>query len=285
MLIKIRIRIECKSSEVKDFVYKYKDRALGFEKDKKERFFDLVFPEGAPELDEIRKHMEAQGVGFGETRKIDYTVAEVDRIPYFRMDVEHFKMPDDALKAGATYMYKGCKKCCSGAVQLTPLKLPLKRLKYYDIVRVAPELVISRRVKELFDQKGVLGCEYLEVYDKKTKKPTPEYYELRITTVLPKVRNQDFVTIREVCPVCGEPTLDFFTPRYYRLCDFSEGKDFYLTADSFFYGNHVLKEISDYRIHRVIVSKKIKEILQSNFTHDPEQVNFAPIHFAELYQE
>ena len=89
-------------------------------------------------------------------------------------------------------------------------------------------------MREAFEKADITGCEYLDVIDKRTKKPTKEIFQIKINPVLPNMIRDEYVYTQYVCPECGEPSIQTASPFFYRLSDFEEKYDFYLSRESIF---------------------------------------------------
>lgn len=178
MIKKIHMYIAYHTNEERNFIYGYKDKLLSLHKDKDYNGLDVECIEGSPVIDEICRYGKEHHIIQIKERRIDYTEDELERIPYFTLGIKGLNVPDNTLDAGVKYSYK-CKSCCSGAVQKNSIELSIKRLLDYDVFLIEPELFISNRVREAFEKADITGCEYLDVIDKRTKKPTKEIFQIK----------------------------------------------------------------------------------------------------------
>lgn len=77
-----------------------------------------------------------------------------------------------------------CSRCGAGAKQTTQLYLPEKRIpKSKDFSRtISGEIVVSRRVAELFARRGVMGAEFLPVcFNKSASAESKDWFQLGIS--------------------------------------------------------------------------------------------------------
>lgn len=271
--------ISYNKEEEREFVYKYKDKLLSLQKEKNYCGLDLECIEGAPEIDIITKFGRERGILYNKQVSIEYTQEELEEIPYFLLCIDRISNPDNALAAGVKYDFK-CKSCCSEPVQVNSIELPIKRFLDYDIFCIEPELFVNCRIKEAFEQANITGCEYLDVIDKRTKKTCKDIYQLKINPVLPDTIMDEYAFVKYTCTECGKPSMLFSRPYYYKLDDFKDGYDLYLTKESLFMDNRVYRCIPSYRIPHIIISKRVKNILERFIINHCE---FYPVYFDELF--
>lgn len=282
MIKKIHIGINYKTEDEYTYILsRFSNNMFDIKKIPNHRAFNVFFPEGLPTGNELRQYaMEHKMYSF-EERLINYNEEELEKIPYYVLRLGNPSIPGilNCYDAGAEYEYSRCAYCQSGALQLKPMQLPIKRLTSYDIFRITPEVVISERVKKAFDVNQITGIKYMDVLNKKTKQVDSSFFQLNIISTLPKNKNKDYVRLVERCPKCGLISYSFSSPRCYNLSDFSADFDFYLTKESLYCRNTIGKNLG-YQCFDMIVSKRIVRILQD---FNMINVGFKPIHFPELY--
>jgi hypothetical protein len=88
-----------------------------------------------------------------------------------------------------------CPHCGAGARQITPLYLPEKRIpKSKDFSRtIAGEIVVSRRVFELFSRKGITGAELRPIHaSPSSSAESPNWFQLLVS-------NEDVEVVSPTC--------------------------------------------------------------------------------------
>ncbi|MBV8226261.1 MAG: hypothetical protein JO232_13845 [Verrucomicrobia bacterium] len=136
------------------------------------------------ELQRETRAITGQSFFYGWILHHQYTKQEIASAKIF-----HFKITTAFEPAGEECGTKynesaACPKCRAGAPQLTPLYLPEKRIpKSKDVSRtIAGEIVVSRRVKELFARHGITGAQLNSVrYSQKSSAESSDWFQLVLT--------------------------------------------------------------------------------------------------------
>ena len=81
-----------------------------------------------------------RGIALAKGLSIDYTQEELNKIPYYSLDIRRISSPDNTREAGVKYEFR-CKSC----------------FRDYDIFCIELELFINRRVKEASEQANITG--------------------------------------------------------------------------------------------------------------------------------
>lgn len=279
----LKILFKCGTKELQDYMVSHftKD-ALKVEEYKKIDIFGIFisYIEGDLEIEMAKQYAKKNKIGTLQYYLLEFTDEELKQVPYFKLEVNKTGIYDMWSSSSAEYIYKGCDYCGAGAVQTMPLKLPIKLLNAlgsYDIFAVPPELVVSNRIKQEMEKNCVTGCEFWNTIDRKSGKRTEDFFEVKINTQLPLSQTPGPKRI-EKCPKCGKEGIVFTRRLQYKLSDFSERKDFYISQESRFMEKESWRD--GYRKHNIIISKKVCDILQK---FDNHFIRIYPLYFEELY--
>ena len=120
---------------------------------------------------------------YGWILKRSYTASELRNASCFHLLFKSTFEPAGE-ECGTTYDEStACPRCCAGAKQTSPLLLDVKRIpKSKDICRtIAGEVVVSRRVAELFARHGITGAELRPVCSKgASSAESEEWFQLAV---------------------------------------------------------------------------------------------------------
>lgn len=278
----IKILFKCDTKELQDYmVSHFTKSALKVEKYNKLGIFGICisYAESDLEMELAVRYANKNKISTRKDYLLEFTDEELNQIPYFKLGVSETSIYGMGASSSAKYIYKDCDYCGAGAVQITPLKLPIKLLNTlgsYDIFAVPPELVVSSRIKKELKKSCVTGCEFLNIIDRKSGKQT-EDFEVKINTQLPLSQTPRPMRI-EKCPKCGKEGIMFTRRLQYKLSDFSEKKDFYISQESRFIEKESWR--NGYRKHDIIISRKVRDILKR---FDNHFIGIYPLYFEELY--
>jgi len=86
---------------------------------------------------------------------------------------------------------EACPHCGKGSLEThSPLRGKLSRLKNADLIRMPPGLVIiSRQIRDLFDEHHWTGAEFRPVIDAATDQESSEFFQLWMTSTLPPMHS------------------------------------------------------------------------------------------------
>lgn len=278
----VEITFYCRTQEQQSYlIAHFSKNALEIKKETMRYDVRITYAEGEEEAKEALAYARENRLGPVESYGIKYTHKDMEEVPYFLLTAGGTKIRGivSGEDAGAKYVYTGCSHCGAEAIQISPLKLRIKRMRSFDMVRIYPEIVISQRLKEEFERNHVTGCEFWDVIDKETGEKSGEFFSLKIhETLPPSVTPEPFT--KQLCPKCGREGISFHRPIQYRLSDFSGGKDFYLSKESYFWERERWHK-NGYRIHNLFISQKVCGILKK-FNH--QNIKIFPVFFEELYK-
>lgn len=287
MIKKIKVHFDVYKKEMMDYmITHFTEHALEVEKSENECEYPpsliVTYVEGEKEAEMALNYAKENRifVEWGIEHLIEFTEEEQEQIPYFKLVVSNTDIYDVPVSFCAEYEYKDCDECGAGAVQLTPLKIPVKVMSEYnyDIFGIRPEIIVSGRVKRELERNGVTGCEFWKMIDRKSGEETEEFFELKINTQLPLSRTPGRKKSKW-CEKCGREGVMYTQRLQYNLSDFSEKKDFYISQEGYFWektGWH-----DGYWIYNVIISKKVCDIFRK---FDNHYIRILPLLFEELYK-
>lgn len=121
--------------------------------------------------------------GWSITRK--YTAEELRQAECFKLHINRAFEPFGEVCGTVYDDATACPKCGAGAPQLTPLRLRIGKIPGgVDISRtIASEQVVTRHFKEVCEEAGLTGIEFLPVEDSgKSRLPQPSHFQLRFTS-------------------------------------------------------------------------------------------------------
>lgn len=127
---------------------------------------------------------------FGWSLKRSYSKRELAEANHFRLAINSVFEPA-AEECGTEYEESAaCPICGAGAVQVSPLYLNIGKIpKNKDFSRtIAGEVVVSKRVKELFDRHSVSGVSLLPILiNRKSSAESQDWFQLTIRTANAKI--------------------------------------------------------------------------------------------------
>jgi hypothetical protein len=133
---------------------------------------------------------------FGWDIDRQYNEQEIEQVESFLLKITSVFEPEGE-DGGTKYDDAGaCPLCKAGAPQLTPLYLPERRIpKSKDISRtIAGEIVISRKLKELFVRHRISGVQLIPVrYSVKSSAESPDWFQLVLTESTVEVAPHNWV--------------------------------------------------------------------------------------------
>jgi len=232
------------------------------------------------EFKELEVYIQENSLVVDTTLYRDFSQEEQEKIPYYKLNLNFLDAKILTSKEyGTKYIYNKCEQCQAGKEQLSPIYIPENTMLGYDIISIQPEVIISNQLKKRFEIEAMRGAGYREVFDKKTKKTSKEFWQLCIHSNLPKLKEDTTIGIRPNCESCGRESVVILGTCSYKLTDFDSKQDFYLTEESVHFARHWDKR-NGYRLHEVIISKRTKEILDE---YSGKNYSCTPVYFEELY--
>ncbi len=150
-----------------------------------------------PKVGEMQKAIDQEsGRAFfhGWQIRRKYTKPELEAASLFRVNAARVFEPAGE-ESGTVYDEStACPECGAGAQQVGPLFLPLKRIpKGKDFAEtIAGEIIVSRRVVELFESHGVTGVEFEPVRITRDGQKSEDWFQFIVqskeTEVVPPTR-------------------------------------------------------------------------------------------------
>ena len=109
-----------------------------------------------------------------------YSAEELRAAALFNLQVASMFEPAGEERGTKYDELAACPKCGAGAVQLTPLFLSEKSIPKKDVCRtIAGEIIVSRRVKELFARHQITGATLGPVcFSQKSSAVSPDWFQL-----------------------------------------------------------------------------------------------------------
>lgn len=177
-----------------------------------------------------------------------------------------FAYPQPESKPGymdGVYAPGYCDECFSGLVTIGSFRIKKApkwgRRNFAMLYWVGDELFVNDRVKEVFQEEGITGIDYLPVMNKKGTEILPDVYQLVFTTVLEKglVINEGIEEIN-TCSYCG---VEKYLPsqrniRTYHREVFENAPDFVKSSEVFGFGH--------YAAHYLFISQRVYQVLSKH---------------------
>jgi hypothetical protein len=136
------------------------------------------------ELQKSLRQTKGKPFFYGWSLTYGYSRAEIEAAALLHLKIVSAFEPAGE-ECGTKYNEAGaCPKCGAAAPQITPLYLPEKRIpKSKDISRtIAGEIVVSRRIKELFERHKITGGQLNPVrYSQKSSAESSAWFQLILT--------------------------------------------------------------------------------------------------------
>ena len=136
------------------------------------------------ELQKSLRQSKGKPFFYGWSLTCQYSFSEIETAALLNLKITSTLEPAGE-ECGTKYdEAAACPKCGAGAPQLTPLYLPEKRIpKSKDISRtIAGEIVVSRRVQELFARNQITGAQLNPVrYNPKSSAESSDWFQLILT--------------------------------------------------------------------------------------------------------
>ncbi len=162
----------------------------------------------------------------------------------------------DAAYYGTRYN-SDCETCNIGGTPVGDVLVDRKFIKKYSIASLKPDIIVSKKVKELIEENNFTGVSFNHVVKDYKGREIPEYYCMTINNVLP---NADKKTIFDVnppayeCKQCGKVVPYILSPLYYKKSDLSNALDFNLTSEY----------VNNFKEQLIIVSKRVRDVFKKN---------------------
>lgn len=191
---------------------------------------------------------------FSEGR--EYTKKEINDAAFLEIGIVYPWENDlhNAEYYGTKYSYENkCTICGMGKTQISELIIDTKKIKKGDIIRINPEMMISKRLHDMIIDNGLKGCEFGPVRDYKGR-DDEIYYQLKINNILSPMDNQTKMHVEDsrYCYECKRNGMYQDSEIIYKSSDIESAKDFNLSEE--YIG------VANYCMQRVIVSKKFFDL-------------------------
>jgi hypothetical protein len=164
------------------------------------------FGQGAPELDNLRQALSAEGIDWTERREHSYSPKELRNAPLLWLTVTTAQKGLGGPTYGTVYdLADACAQCGSGATQTSPLILaPSQVAKKGDITMTLDnEILVSEDLALKLREASVTGCELRPSQPLKGQFAQPWIQIVTDVTLPPMAETTRGVVRQKPCPVCG----------------------------------------------------------------------------------
>jgi hypothetical protein len=216
-----------------------------------------------PEYHQIVKELVNKDVDFSEWRlavysKIEFDSAEILDIETKFMALNPYGDGDDP----GQYYDRRCEKCNIYVDQRTDLMIKKKDLGTRDLLTSwENELLISCKLKAMFESERITGIQFRPVYTK--GEVVPVAYQLVVSNVLPPCERYSDLTVNINCSQCGfksyaAPTdkpLKYPKAIQENILDFNRSSEYFGMG---FYPRPII--VMSQRVRQLLIGNKVKGV-------------------------
>jgi hypothetical protein len=152
-------------------------------------FLSHTFDEADPRLAALRELLRKEGIEWSEREEHVYTDDELRSFPLLELSVEREPLDGTSLEFGTTYdLSQACPKCGTGAIQTSPLMVPLSGLPKKGLVCAGfdGETLVAEPLMEALQESDVTGLELRQVRLHGNNEPLP-WWQMIASFVMPKM--------------------------------------------------------------------------------------------------
>jgi hypothetical protein len=142
-----------------------------------------------PRLHKLRDLLTREGIEWSERRECIYSVKELREFPLLRVVVDRKPLDEGGPELGTTYdLSSACPMCGCGAVQTSPLMLPLSSLPNRGRICQAAhgEVLVSEAVRDSLRRHEVSGLELRQVHFYRNNEPLA-WWQIISSYVMPRM--------------------------------------------------------------------------------------------------
>ena len=129
-------------------------------------YYDHTFEADDSRLPKLRHVLASEGIKWSEREEHVYTDAELRSFPLLELSVDRKPLDAGGPEYGTTYdLSQACRRCGTGAIQTSPLMLPLSGLPKKGLLCAAGdgEILVAEPLMAALEEAGVTGLELRQV--------------------------------------------------------------------------------------------------------------------------
>lgn len=214
------------------------------------------FEEDSPHIQELIDFADQHMIPYDLLRAIYFTKSELEKMPFFQMQLPDPLELEGAVPADFGTKYKDrCESCGFWAESVDEILIDRKFMKKWKIASSDGHKFLSENVRKIFEANGVTGIRYIgDVKDYKGREMSP-FQLFESTNILPPFSEaMNLKPYGHPCKTCGFDTTYLIRPLEYEKEKLDSALDFNFTYEYF---NNSQERI-------LVVSSKVKKICREN---------------------
>ena len=152
-------------------------------------YYSHTFDSEDTRLPKLRRILESERISWSEREEHVYSDAELRSFPLLQLTVDRKPLEAGGPQYGTTYdLSKACPRCGTGAIQTSPLILPLSGLPKKGLLCAAGdgEILVAEPLMAALEEAGVTGLELRQVRLHGNNEPLP-WWQMISTYEMPKM--------------------------------------------------------------------------------------------------
>jgi hypothetical protein len=155
-------------------------------------YYDQTFDATDPKLAALRELLKREGIKWSEREEHVYTDDELRSFPLLELSVDRNPLDAGGPQYGTAYdLSKGCPRCGCGAIQCSPLLLPMSGFPKKGLLcaTVFHEILVAEPLNNALREANVAGLELRQVRFYRNDEPLP-WWQMMSAFEMPEMSSQ-----------------------------------------------------------------------------------------------